>query len=161
MLRCRWSAFSIATALAAIPSAAASTTATPGFGWFLGRGRFCSRFDGLRFGLGFRFRRFCGCSFRGSRCTRVKSNGSVLRCVVFGNRNLRTKLRKIELRIASGFAAEPRGSLLRLRFPIGAAEAFSSGGVPLRRFGVLAGGLEHTRQLEGNHCVLRFLKKCR
>jgi len=44
---------------------------------------------------------------------------------------------------------------------VGAAKSLGSGRIPFRSFGVLARGLEHARQFERNHRILRFFVECR
>jgi len=159
-MRCsRWRPGRGVAAFAAIPSASASTTTAASFGrLFFGRLRTRLALDRMGFGLRLGFR---GRSLLYRRRDCVKNDCTILeRRTSFRNRR-RNQLREIELRIAEGFSTESRCSLLRFRFPVGAAKTFSGGGIPLGGFGVLAGGFEHTRQLEGNHCVLRFLVECR
>src|ERR1700761_9559049 len=148
-----------ATAFATIASAPAAATATAALARLLStRRRTRFHFSGLGFGIrlrvGLRFRSVARRSLRRRCSDRVENDSAAFkRRASLGNRNARRReLRKIELRIANGFpAAKSSRSLLRFRFPIGAAEALGCRRVPLRGLSVLAGGFEHTRPLEGNH----------
>jgi hypothetical protein len=73
-----------------------------------------------------------------------------MRCC--GRRRLRGNFRR-------GSGTEPRGTLLRLGLPIGAAEPFRSGEIPSARIGGIADGFKVASEFKGNHRVACFGEK--